>query len=127
MSRRTAAGRVLYRRCLGFRKFMVTAETERQRFAEERNIFHEYLPYAIVFGCVDKWANAFESLGMEPDQPSYYVGTSPFRATAFAATMGSFSSNISTAIASTPGGSGGSGFGGGGSGGGGGGGGGGSW
>jgi uncharacterized membrane protein len=116
------------RRSLGFRKFMLTAEQERQRFAERQNIFHEYLPYAMVFGCVDKWAKAFEDLGLEPAQPGWYSGTRPFRAGYFAGTMASFSSSVSGTMASTPGGSGGSGFGGGGgSGGGGGGGGGGSW
>jgi uncharacterized membrane protein YgcG len=126
--RRTARGRILMRRSLGFRKFMLTAEQERQRFAERQNIFHEYLPYAMVFGCVDKWAKAFEDLGLEPAQPGWYSGTRPFRAGYFAGTMASFSSSVSGTMASTPGGSGGSGFGGGGgSGGGGGGGGGGSW
>jgi uncharacterized membrane protein YgcG len=127
MPRRTATGRRMYRRCLGFRLYMETAETDRQRFAENENIFHEYLPYAIVFECVHKWAKVFEDLGLQP-QPDYYVGTHPFVPLSFAATMSSFSASVSTTMASTPGGSGGSGFGGGGfSGGGGGGGGGGSW
>jgi uncharacterized membrane protein YgcG len=126
--RRTAAGRILYRRSLGFRRFMVESDKERQKFAEKANIFHEYLPFAIVYGCVDKWANAFKDLGIEVGQPGYYIGTGPFIATAFASNMSSFSSSIGSTMASTPGGSGGSGFsGGGGSGGGGGGGGGGSW
>ena len=128
MPRRTAYGRIMYRRSLGFRLFMVTAEKERQRFAEERNIFHEYLPYAIIYGCVDKWAKAFEGLEMEESSASWYHGSRAFAPAAFAANIGSFSSSVSTVMSSTPGGSGGSGFGGGGSsGGGGGGGGGGSW
>jgi uncharacterized membrane protein len=126
--RRTARGRTLMRRSLGFRKFMVTAEEERQRFAERKNIFHEYLPYAMVFGCVDKWAKAFEDLGLVPEDPYWYSGTRPFRPLLFTSTVSSFSSAVSGTMASTPGGSGSSGFGGGGSsGGGGGGGGGGSW
>ncbi|HUF53551.1 MAG TPA: DUF2207 domain-containing protein [Dehalococcoidia bacterium] len=127
MPSRTAKGRGLYQRALGFRRFMVTAETERQRFAERANIFHEYLPYAIVYKCVDKWSEAFEGLA-NVGEPDWYVGTRPFVAHSFVSSMSSFSSSISNAIASTPGGSGGSGFSGGGSsGGGGGGGGGGSW
>lgn len=128
MPRRTAAGRVMYRRCLGFQLFMVTAERERQRLAEEQNIFHEYLPYAIVYGCVDKWAKALEGLGLEGRETYWYSGPHGFVPLAFAASVSDFSSSVSTVMASTPGGSGGSGFGGGGSsGGGGGGGGGGSW
>jgi hypothetical protein len=127
MPRRTGKGRRLYQRAVGFRRFMVTAETERQRFAERANIFHEYLPYAIIYNCVGKWAHAFEGLG-EIEQTGWYVGTQPFVAASFIDSLNSFSATVSSSIASTPGGSGGSGFGGGGSsGGGGGGGGGGSW
>ena len=128
MSRRTGRGREVYRRMLGFREFMTVAETDRQRFNEEAGLFQEYLPYAIVFGCVDKWAKVFEDLGINPGTTGWYVSTHAFAPLAFSRNLESFSSSMSSAIASTPGGSGGSGFGGGGfSGGGGGGGGGGSW
>ena len=128
MPRRTALGRQMYRRAMGFKLYMLTAEKERQRFAEERNIFHDYLPYAIVFECVDKWAEAFEGLAAEGAQPYWYSGTGPFVPVRFAGSVGEFSSSVSNVMASTPGGRGGSGFGGGGgAGGGGGGGGGGSW
>lgn len=128
MPRRTAEGRRMYRRSLGFRLYMLTAEKERQRFAEQQNIFSDYLPYAIVFQCVQKWAKAFADLGIEPSAPSWYIGSGAFIASDFADGMSGFSSSISNVMASTPGGHGGSGFGGGGgSGGGGGGGGGGAW
>ena len=127
MPHRTAEGREMYRRCLGFREYMVVAETDRQRFAEEANIFEEYLPYAIVYNCVDKWSRAFEGLASQPQTSAWYVSSRPFTPIAFSRSLEGFSSSISTAIASTPGGSGGSGFSGGSSGGGGGGGGGGSW
>jgi hypothetical protein len=128
MPRRTAQGQLLYRRCLGFRLYMTRAETERQAFAEKANLFEEYLPYAIIYGCVKKWAKAFEGLGLEERGTNWYVGRRGFAVATFADSLGDFSSSISGVMASTPGGSGGSGFGGGGgAGGGGGGGGGGSW
>lgn len=128
MPRRTASGRELFRRTLGFREYMVTAETDRQRFAEEQNLFTEYLPYAIVFGCTEKWAEAFEGLETRPEQQDgWYVGAGPFRPVLFAGNIESFSSSVSRTIASTPASSGGSGFSGGSSGGGFGGGGGGRW
>lgn len=128
MPRRTAQGRLLYRRCLGFRLYMTKAEKERQAFAEKANLFEEYLPYAIVYGCVTKWAKAFEGLGLEGRQVGWYVGAGAFVPVQFAESLRDFSSSVSGVMASTPGGSGGSGFGGGGfSGGGVGGGGGGSW
>ncbi|MEK6227364.1 MAG: DUF2207 domain-containing protein [Chloroflexota bacterium] len=129
MPAKTAAGAELLRRSLGFRQYMEVAEKERQRFAERENIFSEYLPYAIVFGCVEKWARAFKDIEMSAQTSSWYVGGSgPFNAGILSSSLMGFSSNLGSAISSTPGSSGGSGFsGGGGAGGGGGGGGGGSW
>jgi len=130
MPRRTAAGSEALRRILGFREYLVTAETHRQQFNEQRNIFATYLPFAMVFGCVDKWANALSALGIEPSQATsgWYTGYHAMNMAAFSSHLSGFASQVSSTIVSTPGGSGKSGFGGGGSsGGGGGGGGGGSW
>jgi uncharacterized membrane protein len=128
MSRRTAAGSEALRRVLGFRLYVATAETRQQEFNEQKNIFARYLPYAIVFGCVDKWAKAFEGMAgaAEASTLSWYTGAAAFNAMVFSSSLQSFSSSISSTIASAPS-SGGSGFSGGFSGGGGGGGGGGSW
>jgi uncharacterized membrane protein YgcG len=128
MPRRTAKGREATRRALGFARYIKTAEQHQQAFAERANIFTSYLPYAIAMHCVDKWARAFRDIDMQRATAAWYVGTSPrFDATTFSSSLGTFSSSVSSAIASTPGGSGSSGFSGGSSGGGGGGGGGGSW
>ncbi len=129
MPSKTKTGAELLRRTLGFRRYMEVAETERQRFAEREGIFAAYLPYAIVFGTVDRWARAFEGIDVRAATAGWYVGSSlptSFAATDLSRELASFSSEVSTAIASTPGSRGGSGFGGG-AGGGGGGGGGGSW
>jgi uncharacterized membrane protein YgcG len=127
MPAKTAAGAELLRRSLGFRYYMEVAEKERQRFAERENIFSEYLPYAIVFGCVDKWARAFKEIDMTAQTSSWYMGGGPFNAGILSSSLQGFSTSLGSAISSTPGSSGGSGFSGGFSGGGGGGGGGGSW
>jgi uncharacterized protein (TIGR04222 family) len=129
MPRRTAKGTALARRTAGFRRVIETAETHMSRWAEQENVFTRFLPYAIVFGCTEKWAKAFEGLASVPStDTSWYVSSRPFAYTHFADQMDGFSVTTSGIIASTPAGSGGSGFGGGGSsGGGGGGGGGGSW
>ena len=128
MPRRTALGSSVFQRTLGFAKYMRTAEKNPQAFAERANIFTEYLPYAIVFKCVDKWANAFRNIDLQPQTTGWYSGQTAFNAAYFSSSLNTFSSSISTAMTSTPGSSGGSGFSGGGSsGGGGGGGGGGSW
>jgi len=127
MSQRTAWGRELFRRSLGFRQYVATAETSRQRYNEEQNIFAAYLSYAIVFRCVDKWARAFSDAERQGATRSWYVGSQAFSAVAFSQSLQGFSSNLTSTIASTPGSHGGSGFSGGGAGFGGGGGGGHSW
>jgi uncharacterized membrane protein YgcG len=128
MPRRTAAGSEALRRVLGFRLYIATAETDRQRFNAEQGIFARYLPYAIVFGCVDRWAKAFEGFEQQAaaDTSAWYTGIGAFHVASFSSSLRGLSGSISSTIASTPS-SGGSGFSGGSSGGGGGGGGGGSW
>lgn len=127
MPRRTALGREAMRRALGFARYIRTAETAQQSFAERANIFTSYLPYAIAMKCVDRWARAFKDIDLKQATAAWYSGNSRFDPGGFSSSLGSFSASVSTAIASTPGGSGSSGFSGGSSGGGGGGGGGGSW
>jgi hypothetical protein len=128
MPQRTAAGRDVMRHTLGFRLYMNTAEKYRQQFAEKAEIFTQLLPYAIVFGCVTRWAKAFEGIDTSASN-NWYVGGTPFQAAVLASSLQSMNSSISSAISASPPSSGSSsGFGGGGfSGGGGGGGGGGSW
>jgi uncharacterized membrane protein len=108
MPRRTAYGRELFRRIKGYRLFINTAEKYRQQFFEKKNMFNEVLPYAIVFGITEKFAQQMH-------ETPIYAGN-------FGSNLNSFSSSLSSAMASTPsssggfsgGGSSGGGFGGGG-------------
>ncbi|MGH8977475.1 MAG: DUF2207 domain-containing protein, partial [Acidimicrobiia bacterium] len=133
MPARTGKGSAMLSRVRGFHRLFDEGEEDtRARFAEQQGIFSQYLPFAIVFGCTDKWARAFEGLSAEqlgatgwyngPDGPSL------FGAYAIASAMNTFDTTATgTLYASQPSSSSSSGFGGGFSGGGGGGGGGGSW
>jgi uncharacterized membrane protein len=127
MPARSAAGAALLSLALGFKRYMDTAETDRAAFAEKEGLFTAYLPYAVMFGTVDKWIHAFAGLDIAKATSSFYVGSGPFNAAIFASSFNGFSSTLASTVVSTPAGSGGSGFSGGFSGGGGGGGGGGSW
>jgi uncharacterized membrane protein len=127
---RTAKGSAVLRHVHGFRRFIDESEKERARFAEQKNLFSEYLPYAIVFGATEKWAKAFAGLdGQPPDVSYWYASSVPFNYAVFASSMNGFTVTAAGTLTSTPAStSGSSGFSGGGfSGGGGGGGGGGSW
>ena len=129
MASRTAAGREVMQKTLGFRLYMNTAEKYRQQFAERAEIFTQLLPYAIVFGCVSRWAKAFEGIDTSAANKTWYTGNAPLQAALLSSSLESMNSSLSAAISSAPPSSGStSGFGGGGfAGGGGGGGGGGSW
>ncbi len=131
MPARTGKGSAMLSRVRGFRRLFDEGDEDlRARFAEQHDIFSQYLPYAIVFGCTEKWAKVFEGLGAEElGGAGWYQGNEPFNAMLLAHSMNDFGTVATgTLYASQPSSSSSSGFGGGGfSGGGGGGGGGGSW
>lgn len=126
MPHRTPKGSRMLTETLGFREFVTTAEAGRMEFAEQENLFETYLPYAVVFGAVDRWAAAFAHLGTPATSGVgvWYVSTSGHRDLAsLSSGLSSFSATVGSGLATTPSssGSGGGGSSGGGSGGGGGG------
>lgn len=104
MSRRTATGSEGLRRILGFRLYIETAETRRQEFNEQANIFARYLPYAIVFGSVTKWAKAFSGLDDEVQQSlDWYSGgdlSHGFAVGAFSTMLAGMASEMNNTVAS---------------------------
>ncbi len=134
---RTAKGTDLARRLLGFRRYITTAAAGQAHPAGQHDLFDDYLPYAIVFGCTRQWADVTAALADADRAPLWYRSSQPFspgtlsslpRSAYYFSSMHHFATNTNNWIASHASSSGGSGFSGGGfSGGGGGGGGGGSW
>jgi uncharacterized membrane protein YgcG len=114
MPARTAKGFAAYRRVFGFRRFMEVADSTRQQFYEREGIFERYLPYAMVFGIVDRWAAVFGDLGIPLREPSYFhAAGQAFDSATFTSVVSSFQGSVSRAGAepvSTSGGSGSSGF-----------------
>ena len=129
MPARTAKGTAMFSRVRGFRRLFDEGDQGlREHFAEEHDVFSRYLPYAIVFGCTDRWARVFADLDAQQLDTGWYHGNAPFNAVLLASSMNHFGTVATgTLYASQPSSSSSSGFGGGFSGGGGGGGGGGSW
>jgi uncharacterized membrane protein len=129
MPHRTAKGYAVLRHAEGFKRFIDESEKHRAEFAERKNIFSEYLPYAVVFGATKKWAKTFADLGDEAqDTSSWYLSQHAFDYAVFSSAIDGFAVTTAGTLSSAPSSSGSSGFSGGGfSGGGGGGGGGGSW
>ncbi|MGE5446225.1 MAG: DUF2207 domain-containing protein [Ignavibacteriales bacterium] len=133
MPRKTKKGSLAHEEILGFREFINRAERDRiERLAkDDPTLFDRVLPYALVFGLGDRWAEAFHDMYRNP--PSWYDSPrygNVFSSQVFVTDIGRSLHVMNNTFVSTPsrsgGYSGGSGFGGG-SGGGFGGGGGGSW
>lgn len=115
MASRTADGSAVLAQSLGFRRYMETAEANQIRWEEAEQIFSRFLPYAIVFGIADKWANTFEEVaqaaaaaGHSVVLPMWYIGSGSYGS--MASSMNDFSTVAAGTFASTPGSSGGSGF-----------------
>ncbi|MFH1284850.1 MAG: DUF2207 domain-containing protein [Candidatus Peregrinibacteria bacterium] len=124
LPRKTQKGTETYYVLRGLYEYINTAERDRMKFQEEKNIlFEKLLPYAISFGLIKKWAKAFDGILTEP--PGWYIPvhpyalTRPFRMAAFADQLSTISTKMTTTLMSRPGSrgggawSGGSGFGGG--------------
>lgn len=132
MPSRTKEGAEVYRKLLGFKEYIEVAEKDRIAFhdAPEKSPerFQKLLPFAMMLGMEKQWGKIFEGINVSP---SWYKDStsasfaSGFNSVAFANSVNSFGTSVSSNIVTAS--SGGSGFSGGGSGGGGGGGGGGSW
>ena len=115
MPHRTIRGSEVLKRTLGFREFINTAETGRMEYAEEAQLFVSYLPYAVVFGAVDRWARAFANLGAAgaAAASSWYVGPGlydGFGMARMSSGLNEFSSAVSTSLPVVPATSGPSGF-----------------
>lgn len=105
MPRRSEKGRETFWHILGFREYIKIAEKFRAQFYEKENIFEKYLPYAISFNLVDKWASAFEGIYKSPPQwyeGYYYRGT--FSSRDFSKALNFTLSSIGSIMISTPGG-----------------------
>ncbi len=128
--KRTREGNEWLAHLLGLKAFIENAEKDRilTLIEADPNYFYSVLPYAMVLGVTDKWAEKFESITQ--NSPDWYVSnnsTRVFSAAYFASDLNSKTKAIGSTMVSTPSQSGGGSFGGGSSGGGSGGGGGGGW
>lgn len=140
-TRRTSLGRQVWSRAEGFERLLSTrSNTERLDFSARKEVYTDFIPYAIAFDCADAWADKYRyATGQEPPEPlwfggGFYAGYGVGGFGAGGSAFNSFESSLSSSLsaytasqASSGSSGGGGGFGGGFGGGGGGGGGGGSW
>ncbi len=92
---KTEYGMEIYGRILGFKRFLETAEKRKLEMLLEENpsYFYNILPYTIVLGVSDIWADKFKDLVVEP--PQWYGGSSVGDAFVLGMFMGSFNNSLS--------------------------------
>jgi uncharacterized membrane protein YgcG len=91
---RTAKGTDLTRRLLGFRRYITTAAPGQAPAAgpaptDQHDVFEDYLPYAIVFGCTKQWAEVTAALASANRAPSWYRSRRPYAPDALTGLSGS--------------------------------------
>jgi hypothetical protein len=111
MPARTAAGTALLAQVQGFRLYLETAEADQIRFEEGQDVFSRYLPYAIVFGVAERWADLFARIAASGEplpEPVWYGGhgyawgAGGFDYHRFGTSMDDFSDRTSSSIAASP-------------------------
>ena len=80
---RTALGRAFTDQVDGFHEYLATAEADQIQFEEGRDIFSEYLPWAIALNLTNRWAQICRRLAEEGRLPAtppawYYGDPAPF-------------------------------------------------
>ncbi|QLQ10793.1 MAG: DUF2207 domain-containing protein [Nocardioidaceae bacterium] len=75
-SRRTTAGRDQWSRAGGFYRLLSTPSAEdRFDFSAIKELYTAFIPFAVAFGCADKWARKYQvATGEDPPTPVWYVG-----------------------------------------------------
>ncbi|MDR1355834.1 MAG: DUF2207 domain-containing protein [Propionibacteriaceae bacterium] len=77
VSNRTALGSAVNAQLDGFKEYLNTAEADQIKWEDGQDIFSEYLPWAIIFGCVERWTAVFATLaaqGAYTITPYWYYG-----------------------------------------------------
>jgi hypothetical protein len=112
MPRRTADGHRAYEEILGFKEFLMRVDRDRLARTGGRTAgrFERILPYAVVLGAADQWAEAFADVYTQA--PTWYVGPTGrvFDSRAFVSDVGRSMDTLGSTMASQPSGSGRSGF-----------------
>ncbi|MBD3157091.1 DUF2207 domain-containing protein [Candidatus Peregrinibacteria bacterium] len=103
MPRKTLKGAQTLIEIKGLEEYIRTAERDRIKFQEDQNLFFEQLlPYAMVLGLGEKWAQAFEELYQKP--PAWFSGNDMqnFNTYYLVNRLNNFSNHAKTAFASSP-------------------------
>lgn len=101
-NKKTDYGLGIYRKILGFKNFLETAEKDRIEMLvlDNPSYFYDILPYAYVLGVSNKWIDKFESISLEP--ATWYDGYSNTNSTVTCMHIISTINSISKDMSCTP-------------------------
>ncbi len=105
MPRKTRRGRQAYEEIQGFSEFLTRVDRDRleRMGGRSRDTFERILPYAVVLGAADPWAEAFADLYTEP--PDWYQSPrhrGSFAPRVFVSDVGHSLSTMGQSLASQP-------------------------
>jgi hypothetical protein len=104
MPARTAKGATALAHTLGFRRYLAATDLSDAPETDRIELFSRYLPYAVVFDSVDRWARVVASVtgdGREADNLYWYHGPAEWDLSKFAASMRTFTTTTSGALSAT--------------------------
>jgi hypothetical protein len=104
MPAKTARGATVLAHTIGFRTYLARGEASDVETRQRIAMFSRYLPYAIVFDNVQKWAQSVEDTGAQADHGDnlyWYEGPAEQDLSGFAASMHTFTLATSGAISQT--------------------------
>ncbi|MUL43299.1 DUF2207 domain-containing protein [Streptomonospora sp. PA3] len=103
MPAKTRQGSVVFAHTLGFRSYLLSAGAEDVPPQHRVSLFSRYLPYAIIFDNVERWAAVLASAGSEcaADGLPWYVGPDDWRLQDFADSIKSFTLTLTGVISNT--------------------------
>ncbi|WP_067967286.1 DUF2207 domain-containing protein [Nocardiopsis trehalosi] len=101
---KTRQGSVVFAHTLGFRAYLLGADAEHVPQGHRVHLFSRYLPYAIIFDNVDRWAAILSTAGRdELDEHSlpWYVGPDDWRLEDFTDSITAFTLTLTGVISNT--------------------------
>ncbi|GAA4939113.1 DUF2207 domain-containing protein [Streptomonospora halophila] len=103
MPAKTRQGSVVFAHTLGFRSYLLSADAEDVPPEHRVSVFSRYLPYAIIFDNVDRWAAVLAAAGSEDaaDGLPWYIGPDDWRLQDFADSIKSFALTLTGVISNT--------------------------
>ncbi|WP_205826392.1 DUF2207 domain-containing protein [Microbispora catharanthi] len=104
MPAKTAKGAAALAHTLGFREYLAGASVDDVPAGQRVELFSRYLPYAVIFDSVDRWArvvSAFNGNGRQTDHLYWYQGPAEWDLSRFADSMRTFVMSTSGAISTS--------------------------